>query len=215
MNGLTFGAQPSVKRFLKGVCEARPSNPRYAVTWEVNKVLNYLKSTSTTECSLKDLTLKLVTLMSLLSAQRGQTIHYLSLEAMVVSETSVTFVVSKLLKQSKLGSKPTVVEFVAYLDNPNICVVTTLKAYIARTSALRGDAPQLFVSYFKPFKPVSRDTISRWVKTVLQKSGIDVNFFKPHSTRAAATSKAFLKSIPLEHSGSCRVELICYICQVL
>ena len=65
---LTFRAQPSVKSFLKGVYEARPSNPRYAVTWEVNKVLNYLKSTSTTECSLKDLTLKLVTLMSLLSA---------------------------------------------------------------------------------------------------------------------------------------------------
>ena len=137
--------------------------------------------------------------MSLLSAQRGQTIHYLSLEDMVVLETSVTFVVSKPLKQSKPGSKPTVVEFVAYPDNPNIYVVTTLKAYIARTSALRGDAPQLFVSYFKRIKLVSHDTISRWVKTVLQKSGIDVNFFKPHTTRVAAKSKAFLKSIPSEH----------------
>ena len=37
-NELTFGAEQSVKRFLKGVYEARPSNPRYAVTWEVNKV---------------------------------------------------------------------------------------------------------------------------------------------------------------------------------
>ena len=68
--------------------------------------------------------------MSLLSAQRGQTIHYLSLEDMIFSETAVTFVVSTPLKQSKPGSKPTVVEFVAYPDNPNICVVTTLKAYI-------------------------------------------------------------------------------------
>ena len=50
--------------------------------------------------------------MSLLSAQRGQTIHYFSLEDMVTSETSVTFAVSKPLKQSKPGSKPTVVEFV-------------------------------------------------------------------------------------------------------
>ena len=33
----------------------------------------------------------------------------------------------------------------------------------------------------------------------MQKSGIVVNLFKPHSTRAAATSKAFLKSVPLEH----------------
>lgn len=125
VNGITFGAQESVKRFLKGVYEARPSNPRYAVTWDVSKVLNYLKSISTTECSLKDLTLKVVTLMSLVSAQRGQTIHYLSLEDMVVSETSVTFIISKPLKQSKPGSKPTVVEFVAYPDNPNICVFTT------------------------------------------------------------------------------------------
>ena len=188
VNALTFGAQPSVKRFLKGVYEARLSNPRYAVTWGVNKVLKHLKSTSTTKCSLKDLTLKLVTLMSLLTAQRGQTIHYLSLEDMVVSETSVTFVVSKPLKKSKPGSKPTVVEFVAFPDNPNIRVVITLKADIARTSVLCGDARQLFVSYFKPFKPVSHDTISQWVKTVLQKSRIDVHFLKPHSTRAAATS---------------------------
>ena len=76
-----------MKRFLKGVYEARPSKPSYAVTWDVNKVLNYLESISTTECSLKDLTLKVVTLMPLVSAQRGQTIHYLSLEDMVVSET--------------------------------------------------------------------------------------------------------------------------------
>lgn len=88
VDGMTFGAQESVKRFLKGVYEARPSNPRYTETWDVSKVLNYLKTISITDCSLKDLTLKLVTLMSLVSAQRGQTIHYLSLEDMVVSETS-------------------------------------------------------------------------------------------------------------------------------
>ena len=74
-----------------------------------------------------------------------------------------------------------------------------MKAYLDGTSALRGGAQQLFVSYSKPFKSVSRDTISRWVKTVMQKSGIDVNLFKQHSTRAAATSKAYFKSVPLEH----------------
>ena len=43
VDGMTFGAQESVKRFLKGVYEARPSNPRYTETWDVSKVLNYLK----------------------------------------------------------------------------------------------------------------------------------------------------------------------------
>ena len=56
VNGMTFGAQECVKRFLKGVYEARPSNPRYAETWDVSKVLNYLKTISITNCSLKDLT---------------------------------------------------------------------------------------------------------------------------------------------------------------
>ena len=84
-------------------------------------------------------------------------------------------------------------------DNPNICVVTALKAYPERASTLHEVAQQLFVSYSKPFEPVSRDTISRWVKTVMEKSGIDVNNFKPHTTRATATSKALLKSVPLEH----------------
>jgi len=39
--------------------------------------------------------------MPLESAQRGQTIPYLSLEDMVVTETSVTFIISRLIKQSR------------------------------------------------------------------------------------------------------------------
>ena len=35
----------------------------------------------------------------------------------------------------------------------------------------------------------------------MEKSGIDVSLFKPHtcSTRASATSKAFFKYVPIEH----------------
>lgn len=36
----------------------------------------------------------------------------------------------------------------------------------------------------------------------MQKSGIDVNLFKPYNTRAATTSKAFSKSVPLEDTLS-------------
>ena len=94
------------------------------------------------------------------------------------------------VRQSKPGSKPTVVKFIPYPDNPNIYVVTILKAYLDPTSSLHGGTQQLSISFSKLFKPVSWDTISRWVKTVMQKSEIAVNLFKPHSTRAAATSKA-------------------------
>ena len=51
----------------------------------------------------------------------------------------------------------------------------------------------------KPFSPVSRDTISRWVKTIMPRAGIDTTKFKPHSTRAASTSAASRNAVPLEN----------------
>ena len=56
---------------------------------------------------------------------------------------------------------------------------------------------QLLLSYVKPYDTVSRDKIRRWVKFVLQSSGIDINLFKPHITRSASTSKAKLSDVPL------------------
>ena len=73
-----------------------------------------------------------------------------------------------------------------------------MNAFLESTSALHGSV-QLVFSYSTPFKPVSQDIISRWAKTVMEKSRIDVNLFQANSTRAAATSKAFLKSVALEH----------------
>ena len=49
---------------------------------------------------------------------------------------------------------------------------------------------------FKRYDPVSRCTLSRWVKFVLQGSGINVSIFMPHSTRVASTSKAKLNDVP-------------------
>ena len=55
----------------------------------------------------------------------------------------------------------------------------------------------MLLSYVKPFKPVSRDTISQ-MKMVLHEADIDTSMFKPHSARAASCSKANPKSVPVE-----------------
>ena len=54
-------------------------------------------------------------------------------------------------------------------------------------SQLRGEQLQLFVSFVKPHKVVAKDTVARWVKSILQKSGIDTAKLTSHSTRAALT----------------------------
>ena len=58
----------------------------------------------------------------------------------------------------------------------------------SRISQLRGEQSQLLVSFVKPHKAVTKDTVARWVKPILQKSGIDTAKFTSHSTRAASTS---------------------------
>ena len=60
-----------------------------------------------------------------------------------------------------------------------------------------GVETKLFISYVKPYKAVSRDTISRWTKATLKLCGIDTSAFSAHSTRAASTSKACAMDVPI------------------
>ena len=130
-------------------------------------------------------------LLLLVTGQRGQTIHCLSLSEMTLGETSFEFQVLEHMKTSKPGSGTTILKIEQYTP------ILVLREYLKRTKSVRGDNKQLFVSYQKPYQPVSRDTISRWVKVVLDNAGIDTTVYSAHSTRAAATSKAY-QSVPLD-----------------
>lgn len=67
-----------VCRLLKGVFEQRPSLPKYTETWDVDTVMDSLAEWPDTHLlSLKQLTLRTVVLLALLSGQRGQSIHSL------------------------------------------------------------------------------------------------------------------------------------------
>ena len=73
-----------------------------------------------------DLTLKTVMVVS---AQIGLTIYlllYLSLDDMINSETLITFILKKPLKQSKPGVKLMLVKFTSYPSDLRICVITNL-----------------------------------------------------------------------------------------
>ena len=88
--------------------------------------------------------------------------------------------------------------FKEYTENHAVCPVLTQKEYLVRTKSLRKDEMQLFISFQKPHKAISRDTISHWVKMGLSAAGIDTAVFTPHSTRAASTSKAKAQSVSLD-----------------
>ena len=197
-NNTSFGAHPMVCRFLKGVFELKPSLPKYKNIWDVNTVLTYLSSLHPPQdLTLKDLTFKTTMLLALLSGQRCQTLHLLSVSSMVLKHDSCVFTIHKLLKTSRPGKHVSALTFTAYSPDNRLCPIVCLSEYVKRTSELRKGGDQLLVSFQKPHKPVSTDTISRWLKTVLEKSGIDTSVFKGHSTRAASTSAAAVCKIPL------------------
>ena len=197
-NNTSFGAHPMVCRFLKGVFELKPSLPKYRNIWDVNTVLTYLSSLHPPQdLTLKDLTLKTTMLLALLSGQRCQTLHSLSVSSMVLKPDSCVFTIHKLLKTSRPGKHVTDLTFTAYPPDSRLCPIVCLSEYVKRTSKLRTGCDQLLVSIQKPHKSVSTHTISRWLKTVLEKAGIDTSVFKAHSTRAASTSAAAVSKIPL------------------
>ena len=147
----SFGNHPLVSRFLKGTFATRPALPKYKEVWDVNTVLEHLKTLHPAESlSLKLLTLKLVMLMTILSGQRCQTIHALSTRDMKVSDSKVVFIVNELLKTSRPGKYPTKLEFLSFDEDPCLCVVRYISEYLKRTKDMRHDHHKLLVSYQKP-----------------------------------------------------------------
>ena len=79
---------------------------------------------------------------------------------------------------------------------------TTLRKYIEETDKLRRVAQtkgdKLFISFVKPHGVVSKDTLARWLKTMLTMSGVDTTRFTAGSVRPAAASKAKAMAVPVE-----------------
>lgn len=198
-SGVSFGELPLVKQFMRGVYQEKPALPRYTTTWDVSILLKYLKTLPHVKSlSLKLLTFKTVTMLAILSAQRVQTLQYLDLRNMDLSENIVKFSIGDKLKQTKPGKHIKELEFPAYPTEPNLCVVQLVKEYITRTKPLRDKITVLFITVAKPHRVASKDTISRWIKTTLGLAGIDLTRFKPHSVRSASSSSAAQAKVPVE-----------------
>ena len=195
MDGNSFGSHPLICWLIKGGYERNPPKPRYAQFWDVNKVFQTLKDWGPNKfLPLKKLSLKVAILLLLVTSQRGQTIINLSTEGMMVEET-VVFSLKVLLKHNRQGDPLDTITLRQFLECKRLCVVRTVKSYLARTQEVRRHK-QLLLSFVKPHLPISRDTLSRWTLLMLQLSGIDTTKYKSHSTRGATASAAKRLGVP-------------------
>ena len=192
-----LGYDSNITRMFKYFYKARPSFPRYTVTWDVGKVLHFLAAWHPPESlTIKQLTLKTVTLVALTCSDRAQTIQAMKSNRVEPTEDGLVFVIRDVLKTSRRGSPVKVVTCVRW-DAPELDVAYYVHKYIDRTFRFRrrsyhrglGLPTQLFLS-FATGRPVTKPTISRWIKDVMTLSGIDTSVFLPGSTRGASVSAA-------------------------
>lgn len=167
------------------------------LTWDPQLVLDHLENLPCD--SLKNLSHKLLVLLLLATGQRLQTISLISLDNIRENDNGLKVFITALIKTSGPKRPQPCLDLPFFKENLNLCVASLLKEYLKRTSSLRKDnSSALFISFKKPFSPVSKQTLSRWVKEVLQDAGIDTSIFHPHSVRHASTSKAFSRGASMD-----------------
>ena len=195
MEGFPVGQHPLVIRLMKGIQNSRPAMPRYQHCWDINQVLDYIKSLpANMDLSLDKLTGKLATLMAITAPKRSSELGLLDLNFSKKHPEGISF---SLPGMTKTSSEVRTVFFASFPSANAICVTTTLDAYLNRTAQARahlssqtGVPNPLFLSYHRPYKPVKPCSIARWIKKFIGSAGINTEIFKAHSTRSALTTKA-------------------------
>ena len=105
--------------------------------------------------------------------------------------------INEKLKQTKPRKHLAPIDLLAFPEE-GLCVAKTLEEYLKRTLKHRDKHSQLLLSYIQPFKPVSKDTIARWVKVILKSAGIDVKKYSAHSSHAVSTLSCKAKGLGMQ-----------------
>ena len=198
-----FGSNFLVTKFMKGCFEKRPNfkNCSKIPRWNVGDVLdNLMKWFPNEEISLKDLSLKCAFLLIISTGQRIQTLSKIKIKNIFFKEENCWIVIDQLLKHSRSKTQQAPLEFSGFKDNEALCPIKTLKDYLSRTKEIRNNKgtgqEQLFISFRKPHKAVHPESISRWIKEVLIRSGVSKDV-TAYSTRSISTSTASAAGVPI------------------
>ena len=198
IQGVALGNIDFTNLFMKGVAKMLPRTPKYSDIWDPQQVLEFLKKWGPAKLlNLMQLSVKTVLLVLLATGHRPQTMVHFSLDNLRMKKSVFKFTITENLKHSRGNAPATEVEIQTFPADKRICPINYLTAYMNRTKSIRTSR-KIFITTTAPHNAVSVDTISRWVKFGLQRSGINVKKFAPGSIRAASTNAAYRQGAPLQ-----------------
>ena len=201
--GAPIGQSRRIIELMRAFKNLRPARARYSVTWSIDKILEYWnRQPENSLLSLKLLTIKAATLISISALTRADELGNMLLENYAERDSGIAFRLQKAPKNHHDGPVPDILlEYNP--DAPNICPAVCTLEYIRHTSPFREyedniDRSLLFVSLDKRHANVKPGTISSWIKQGMNLAGIDTSTFKAHSIRGASVSNALARGITLK-----------------
>ena len=199
IDNVPVGQHPFLCRMLKGVYNIRPPKVKLVKSWQVSTVISSLKTWDIAhKLTLRLLTFKTVFLLALVSLKRANELHRIVIDPDFFQLSSRRFRAQPtgLGKTDRPKHLTPPIDIKAFCEDPRVDPVYYLNCYVKRTDKLRGNHKQLFISFKKPYKPVSVQTISRWIVQTLRLCGIvDVN---GHSTRSVGATTALEAGVNIE-----------------
>lgn len=187
-----------ITRFFKGVYRQRPTKLKYSTTWNTDPVFEYIENLPpVNELTPAQISEKTATLLALVTAHHLQTLALINIKNIVITESNIEIKIPDLIKTSKPGSVQPSLILYFLPDRLKICPGKAILDYLDFTKENRTTVENLFISVRKLYKSVCSQTLGHWVKSLLSKSGIDMNKFTAYSTRQSSVSSASKRGVDI------------------
>ena len=200
-----LGQAQLIKRVTKACFNLAPPIPKYSDMWNADQLMQHLQTMyPNSELSLKDLGIKAVALITVLSISRQSSVAALAPSFQVMND-SITIPLVKLEKTSRPNKLRKEVVLPAGNSYSPLSLANCLTEYLSRTEFLRvyheraeGKRPEaMFISTLKPHQSVLPSTLAKWLLHAMEAAGIDTASFKANSVRSASASNMLVKGLSL------------------
>ena len=172
--GQPVGMDPLISRFFKGVRRLRPPRMKLFPNWSIATVLTFLKSYGDSRSlSLSQLLIKTCFLVSLVCCKRPACLRNMKKvpgywELTMAGLRCQTLGISK----TELHHISTPIEIKPFSEDPQLCPVYHMVRLDKILDKVRPEGiTDFWLSSRRPHKPVSTQTICKWLKQVIVESG--------------------------------------------
>ena len=159
---------------MRGILRLKPPKAKLFPSWEVTKVLNYLKTWGTTkDLSLKQLLMKTAFLVALVCCKRPADLCNMHIVEGYWQLSMERFICQPLgIGKTEVHHPAPPIVIQPLRDDPSLCPVYHLVRLDKKLKPLRPESvKQFWISSKQPHQAVTARTMCRWLKDVIVDSG--------------------------------------------